>query len=359
MNEHNDSLAITSIDEYLIHSQTIYQNIPDGITIFNAEGYHLWCNDAALDIYGYSSQDEVNGRNTSYFIHPDYRDEEMEILHRAQAGEHIPLQDSTFLVFRKDGTTFPAHVRTTPIYLNGKFVGYQSHTRDVSKLKETEYRLRASLSAIDLLASLVQHDLRNDLHVVQSAIDATLMILDGKDMSTQFLSMAKSGLRRMSNLLTLMTPTISEDSEHLDDLIEERMCQTKEMHQDIKTILLKPVSMKPIKLTERRLLAFVFDNLFRNSVKYAGPTSTIVVKIEQENSTLQIDIVDDGPGIHEKVKSALFQRGATTSGSGLGLYICKRIVEGYSGTITLLDSSTLGSGAAFRITLPFDLPDLL
>ena len=358
MNRQNDSSAVIRIDDYLIDYQTIYKNVPDGITIFDAEGCLLWCNDAALGIYGYSNQDEVIGTSTSAYIHPDNRHEEMEILSQLRAGENIPLRDSTFLSFRKDGTAFPAHVRSTPIYMNGKFIGFQSHTRDVSKLKDAEYRLRSSLSAIDLLASLVQHDLRNDLHVVENALDASLMMMEEKTMSVEFLSIAKSGLHRMKNLLTLMTPIISEDSENLEDIIEERLCQTKEMHQDIKVTLLKPVSMKSVTLSERRLLAFVFDNLFRNSVKYAGSASTIVVRIEQDNGTIQIDIVDDGPGIPENMRSVLFQRGATTSDSGLGLYICQRIVEGYGGKIELLDSSTLGTGAAFRIILPLDIPDL-
>ncbi|MHA1908946.1 MAG: PAS domain S-box protein [Candidatus Thorarchaeota archaeon] len=358
MNTQNDLIAVTSIDDYLIDYQTIYENFSDGITIFDANGKHIWCNTAALEIFGYSDQHEVSGMSFSAFIHPDYRNDEMKILNEIRAGDHIQLRDSTFPVFRKDGTTFPAHSRATPIYKDSKFIGFQSHICDITRIKDIEKRLRSSLSAIDLLASIIQHDMRNDFHVVENAVEAALMTMEGNTMPVQFLSMAKSGLRRMRGLLTLLAPTISKDSEHIENLIEERLCHTKEMHPDANAILVKPVSLKPAAINERRLLVVVFDNFFRNAITYAGSDSTIVVKIEQFEETTQIDIVDNGPGVSGLMRETLFEKGASTSGSGLGLHICKRIVEGYGGTITLLDSSDLGIGAAFRITLPIDLPEL-
>jgi len=354
LTRHNESSIDDTTEDFLNNYQVIFENAPDGISVFDADGYLLWCNSAALDIYGYSNQEEVIGTSYNTYIHPDCREEEIEIFQRIKAGENIPLHDAAFGCFRKDGTTFPAHVRSTPIFMDGKFIGFHSHTRNVSKLKDTENRLRSSLSAVDLLASLIHHDFRNDFQVVESALDAALMVMDEKTMTTEFLSIAKSGLHRMRSLLMLIAPAGSMEAEHLEGLLEERIKHTKEMHPDLKITLLKPDSLTSEIASDRRLLAFVFDNLFRNSVKYAGPASTIVVKIEQDNGTIQIDIVDDGPGVSESVKDTLFQRGVTTSGSGFGLFICNRIIEGDGGKIDLLESSTLGTGAAFRITLPLN-----
>ena len=110
------------IEDYLMGYQKIYEHIPDGVTIFDMNGSLLWCNKAALDIYGYSDQEEVLGTTYSEYIHPENRMEVVETFQRVERGEIILLLDDTFTAFRKDGTQFPAHVRTTPIIVEDKFV---------------------------------------------------------------------------------------------------------------------------------------------------------------------------------------------------------------------------------------------
>ncbi len=354
----HDEIVFSNLEDYHYHLGAICHNNVDAISIFDSDGCFVWCNDFALDMFKYTSQIEVTGKPLRSFVHSDYIEGLLMYIERANSGEKIALLDHTYLAIRKDGTTFPAHSRAVPIYVDEKFVGFQAVNRDLSEINQNEHRLRSSLSAIDLMASLIQHDMRNDIQIVENALDVSVMMLEDNSIPLECISIAKSGLCRMKNILEVLAPTIIEESGRLEDLIEESLSHTKEMHPDIKAIFERPITMKPVNLSDRRLLAFVFDNLFRNSEKYAGPSSTIFVRIEIFSDTLQIDIVDDGPGIPEKLKTVLFERGTSTSGSGLGLYICRRIIEGYNGMIELLESSSFGKGAAFRITLPLDIPDL-
>jgi len=352
MNEHQTNSVVTNIDDFHIDYKAIYENFPDGVSIFDNEGCHLWCNKVALDLYGYSSVEEAKGKSFRDFIHPDYLPDEEEIFQRLKNDEVIPLRDASMLVFRKDGTTFTSHSRTTPLYSEGKFIGFQTHSRDISELKTAEYKLRTSLSELEILITLIRHDFGNDLQIVETALDTALLLMEGNTRPMNYLSIAKSGIHRMRSLLMLMVPSDIEEEDLLDDIIEQRIVEAQEIHPNLEIILKIQDSVSPILIGRRRLLAFVFDNLFRNSASYAGHSSTIVVNVEKHDEILQIDVVDDGPGISENLKEVLFLKGTTTSGSGIGLFISRRILESYGGSIDLLESSSLNTGAALRITLP-------
>jgi len=102
----------------------------------------------------------------------------------------------------------------------------------------------------------------------------------------------------------------------------------------------------------------VLSNLLENAFKFSPDDTAVEVTVEQIDDALRVTVRDFGPGITECDKAKLFQRfsrlespdGRKISGSGLGLYICKALVEAQGGRIWV--ESTLGEGAAFRYTVP-------
>ncbi|MDZ7843625.1 MAG: ATP-binding protein [Anaerolineales bacterium] len=107
----------------------------------------------------------------------------------------------------------------------------------------------------------------------------------------------------------------------------------------------------------------VFDNLLSNASKYA-PGSTVCVTLSREGGWAQVLVADDGPGIEEEHLEKIFQRfyripetKLAQRGSGLGLYICRQIINAHQGEIHA--ESTEGEGTTFRITLPLaeETPD--
>ncbi|MFQ5834205.1 MAG: PAS domain S-box protein [Candidatus Thorarchaeota archaeon] len=337
--------------------KAIHDNSADGITIFDRDGNLVWCNDVALEIYGFSSKDEVIGTNFTNFVHPKCASISLEQIERAKTHQDITLVDSETLAYRKDGSTFPLHFRSTAIYHEGEFIGYQCHSRDVSELKKAEQRLRTTLSELELVASLIRHDFGNDLHVVATALDFALMVMESNTKSKGFVSLALSAAIRMKSLLSYLVPSYSEMEDGLSELVHNRVELAQKMHPDLKVDVRETESSKSMATDAWRLLPLVLDNLLRNSVTYAGPNCTVCVSTHVEDGILSIDVADDGPGIPSEISGELFQRGTTTSGSGFGLYLCRRIIEGYDGRIELLDSSPLNPGAAFRITLPVGAED--
>jgi signal transduction histidine kinase len=105
-------------------------------------------------------------------------------------------------------------------------------------------------------------------------------------------------------------------------------------------------------------LAQIFDNLLSNAAKYA-PDSPVTISLERTSNRARIAVRDQGPGIDPEHLEHLFKRfyrvpGSSTSvrGTGLGLYICKKIIQAHQGDITV--ESTLGKGTSFYIYLPIE-----
>jgi signal transduction histidine kinase len=214
----------------------------------------------------------------------------------------------------------------------------------------------------------ISHELRNPLGFIKG-YTTTLLREDAHwDKNTQhdFLEI----IERETNNLT----------ELIDNLLDSSRLQSGRMHFDfqmlrIETIIQNeaeraaithPAQIVKLNIPEKlpairgdaRRLAQVFANLFGNSHKYA-PESEINIKVYSTESTIQIEYSDTGPGIQEKYLPFIFTRffrdpdqSIKVHGSGLGLSICKQIIESHSGKISV--DSPKGSGALFTISLPLN-----
>jgi K+-sensing histidine kinase KdpD len=104
-------------------------------------------------------------------------------------------------------------------------------------------------------------------------------------------------------------------------------------------------------------LGQVFENLLNNSIKYA-PGSEVTIRVLQEEETIHIQIVDRGPGISQRYLPHIFDRffrnpelEPYVHGSGLGLFICKKIIQAHQGQI--FATSVVKEGTTFHIRLPY------
>jgi len=99
------------------------------------------------------------------------------------------------------------------------------------------------------------------------------------------------------------------------------------------------------------LIQLLINNLIDNANKYAPVTEPIYIHLQTHQNTIQFIIKDQGPGIADADKNKVFEKfyrvGAestrTTKGSGLGLYLCKKIAEFHNATIQLTSNTPTGS----------------
>ena len=140
----------------------------------------------------------------------------------------------------------------------------------------------------------------------------------------------------------------------LDTLLREVTERAQSRHENL-TLQLE-LNSHPIVQADSTRLAQVFDNLLSNAVKYA-PGSNVAITLESHDNQAHILVKDSGPGIAAEHLSRLFERffrvpGTPTStrGTGLGLYICRQLIQAHRGEITA--ESQVGLGTTFHIYLP-------
>jgi signal transduction histidine kinase len=144
----------------------------------------------------------------------------------------------------------------------------------------------------------------------------------------------------------------------LDAMLKD-VCMRADNFSDILTIELEIVT-SPVQVdADPTRIAQVFDNLLSNAAKYA-PNSVVKIKLETEDDIAHIIVSDNGPGIAPEFLKNLFTRfyrvpnpAASVRGTGLGLFICRRIIRAHRGEITV--DSTQGKGTTFHVYLPLSL----
>jgi two-component system sensor histidine kinase KdpD len=227
---------------------------------------------------------------------------------------------------------------------------------------ETE-RLRSSL------LSAVSHDLRTPLATITGA--ASLLVEGSEqiaaqarqDLAESILDEADRLHRLVANLLDLTrleagAIRVQRELQPIDEVIGvvlprlERQLREHEVKTHIDDDL-PPVAIDGL------LVQQVLINLLDNAAKFAPPGTAIELSVHRRPEALEVEVADRGPGLPPGEEQRIFERfyrveGHHRAGSGIGLAICRGIVELHGGTISAENRS--GGGACFRFTLPYQLP---
>lgn len=224
-------------------------------------------------------------------------------------------------------------------------------------------RLRA-----DLLRS-VSHDVRTPLTYIAGS--AELLLENGDKLSEQAKLRLISGIKEeaerlavsFENILVLTrfgsdVGQLSVRPELAEEVIAEAALNFRRRHESIRVITKLP--SEPIfVLTEAKLIERLMQNLLENSVTHGG-ADTITISLRAESGTAFFRFSDNGSGIRPDILEQLFSElpaGGTAAGSksmGLGLALCKRIVELHGGSLSCSSTET---GAEFEFSLPAESGD--
>lgn len=215
----------------------------------------------------------------------------------------------------------------------------------------------------------ISHELRSPLGFIKGYVTTLLRedIQWDKKTQTDFLNIIDRETNHLEDLFDNLLDSARLQSGQLkfdlqavrvDSLIRDEVKRAQLNNPDLKVTFDFGAEVPPIQADPRRLTQ-VFDNLLSNSLKYA-PGSPVQFKIEHDSRCMTIYYSNSGPGIPEPYLSRIFTRFYRTPdqalkshGTGLGLYICKQIIEKHQGTLTV--ASPQEGGVLFTLTLP--MPD--
>lgn len=270
------------------------------------------------------------------------------------------------LVFgRFGGPAFPPeHIRLAEFV--AWHVGQLLENRRMARRIATLEAQRELARMQDEFISTISHELRTPLGFIKGYV-TTLMRQDASwdgETRMEFLQIVDEEADRLRELIDnlldssrLETGTLGLTKEpiHIATLIRDTVSRTKSAYPEMELRMELAEELPMLQLDPTRV-AQVLDNLLSNAHKYAA-NGQVVIRSYLNDNAVEIEVEDNGPGIPAEHIPRLFERfyrvpdqNANVRGTGLGLYICRKILEAHGGEINVV--SRPGEGTRFSITLP-------
>ena len=330
----------------------LLEALPEGVAIGSLDETITFVNEKFAKILGLEERDVV-GKRFIDFVEPA---EIERILGQSKTREQGMPSVYSVRMFSKSGERRIVRISAVPkMNEQGKVEGVISVITDITERIKSEEEKALQEREKELYASLLQHDLGNDLQVILGYIGAVRMLAhDIPDSAKEMLESAQAASVRMANLLKALGVPAQPSDEGIGPFLERIASDCEKAHRGLSIEINADKGTRNLKPTGSSLLPMAFENIFRNAAMHAGHNPVINVKISRHDGSLAILISDNGPGIPEDMRPKLFHRGDSKGRGGLGLYLTKQILNACGGSIQIRDIDGLG-GAVFEIALPLEL----
>jgi PAS domain S-box-containing protein len=308
-------------------------------------------NPAAADILGYEEEElkSLAPEELESSIHWTDRNEILSQMGSLLRGETDSVRTQGRFI-RKDGEIVWLDLSMATLGSSGS-LSILATFLDITEWREAMADIVATNQDLDLYGSLLRHDFRNDLLVISGNTEIIGMLASHNEEIKQYVEANLAGVDRMLQLLDLFGSPEKSRSRQIAPILEDIWSYATRTYVELECKLHIDPDVFMTTVVSGRLLPMVFNNLIRNTVKYAGPNPEMRIEASRTNNHIKIRVADDGPGIPQEIKEELFERGTTTEGTGLGLYLSRRVIEAYGGTIELADQKNENEGAVFVIKL--------
>jgi two-component system sensor kinase FixL len=350
---------------------SIVESSEDAIVAKTLEGIVTAWNGAAEAMFGYTAQ-EMIGRPVTLLVPPERLDEEAMILDGLRRGER--LRHFETVRRRKDGSEFAAALTISPILgASGEIIGASKIVRHITAELQSQSHIQqlqaelahvARLTTMGQMASAIAHELNQPLTAVSNYVGALNRLLANPNLHPD-------RAREILDRIRQQTMRAGEVIRRLRSHVGKR--STSRHREDVNSVVREAVELALVGTQQRGVRASVeldprvgsalldniqigqvIINLVRNAIEAmeASETQRLTVSTRAIPDAVEIAVADTGPGIAPEVAEQLFQPFVTSkaAGLGLGLSICRELVEAHGGRLSA--GSGAAGGTEFVITLP-------
>jgi two-component system sensor kinase FixL len=358
------------------HLRSILATVPDAMVVIDETGHILSFSAAAERMFGYN-EEEVLGENVSMLMpSPDRERHDSYLENYRDTGERKIIGIGRVTTARhRDGYTFPIELSVGEALLDEKRI-FTGFIHDITQRQNVERRLQdlqselahvGRVSEMASFASSLAHELNQPLTAIANYCEAARDLLgNGSDRETldtvqEALDVASKESVRAGQIVRRLRNFISRGEteqrvESLGRLITEAnalaLVGSREHGIEVQ-VQLDPDA--DLVFVDRIQVQQVLTNLIRNAIDAmidSNQKSLIIRTSAEPQDYVTVTVEDTGPGISESVVAELFQPFVTSksAGMGIGLSICRTIVESHGGRIWFEERP--GGGTAFHFTLP-------
>jgi len=318
-------------------------------------------NKSFVNFYGYTAQDAI-GKNPHILSSDEIDKESYRHMWKAILDNKVGYWQMEIKNKKKDGTLVDVLFTTSTIFdKDGKPAYFMAHYTDITERKAID-------RAKNEFVSLASHQLRTPLTGIKWLVQAVLKRGGLNEWQVEFLEDAIKSNDRMIGLVNdllnisrleagavAVEPKKTDLSAFLKELVREAEIDSSKKAQKIQ---FKKPRQKIIIPLDQQLIGQVITNLLSNAIKYSDANKNITVTLKGREKEVDISVADQGIGLTKNDQSKLFTKffrsekatKISTTGSGLGLYIVKKILDSSGGKIRY--DSVPGRGTTFTITLP-------
>ena len=360
------AIAETFTDATML--RCVIDTIGDLIYVKNADGVYLKCNKASEHFIGKTECEQEGKTDFDFFAHDLARQIQQVDQQILSSGEEFHAEET---LRKADGQICILETKKAPFYQpDGRPAGIVGISRDITRRKEAEDRLKKANRELDSFVYTVSHDLRTPLTQVFGYAE---ILMEGyrdrlDERAQYFLDQIISSAEKMRTLITdlLYLATLGqtqspEEEIDLADMVKSITVnlsdELSQAHMSIQTKALPKVRIP------KTLLFQIFDNLINNALKYGSkPGSVIEVGGTKQGRLVQVWVRDSGPGIPVEEREQIFDvfwRGSSSrgkTGTGIGLATIQKIASLFNGRSWV--EETAGGGSTFWVELvePLDQP---
>ena len=357
------------------HLRSILATVPDAMIVMDERGIVSSFSAAAERLFGFAEA-EVVGRNVSMLMPAtDRRAHDGYLSTYLATGIQYSIGNvrlSTAL--RRDGRAFPIELAVGEVSIDGERI-FTGFIRDLSNRRETERRMEdlqsqlmhvSRVSAMGTMASTIAHEINQPLTAIANYLETTRAMIGETSDSllaeiAGAIELAAAQALRAGEVIRRLRAFVDGGNpglhlEHLDLLVNEATTLALlGAHEAGVTVTLAIAAGLDEVWVDRIQIQQVLINLIRNAIQAMSTTQRKELRISttpDRDGWVRVTVSDTGTGVAEAAQEQLFEAFSTTKddGMGLGLSICRTIVEAHGGRIW--SEAVRGGGTAFHFCVP-------